>query len=188
MNTTPTHTTLHESRVKEGLKTQHRAVFLVMRFLLIFGIALSLAALPGIAISSSGDLEAQGNSPTGPANLAGEFFYERTFGQTGVPYFADAAHIYNPEGVGVDGAGNLWVAEPLGGRLLKYSGSGSFLMSIGEAGKAWLADNSHISVPMDVTIAGDGTVWAVDQRAPRGQVRRQRHLLMQLGVTWKRVG
>jgi hypothetical protein len=61
--------------------------------------------------------------------------------------------------VGVDGAGNLWVAEPLGGRLLKYSGSGSFLMSIGEAGKAWLADNSHISVPMDVTIAGDGTVW-----------------------------
>src|SRR5574341_2653617 len=65
------------------------------------------------------------------------FRYVRTFGETEVAYFADTAHIYNPEGVAVDGAGNLWVAEALGGRALKYSRDGAFLMSIGAAGSLW---------------------------------------------------
>jgi streptogramin lyase len=153
-----------------------------LRFLLILGFALLQAPIAAASAPPGGS---QTEPAAEAATLAGEFYFERTFGQTGNPYFADAAHLYNPEGVGVDVAGNLWVAEPLGGRLLKYSGSGAFLKSIGEAGKAWLADNSHISVPMDVTVAPDGSIWAVDNASHRVvKYNAAGAYQLQLGETW----
>jgi sugar lactone lactonase YvrE len=114
------------------------------------------------------------------------FWYERTFGETEKAYFADTAHLYNPEGVGVDSTGNLWVAETLGARVMKYSGGGTFLMSIGTAGRVWLADNKHISVPMDVAVDGAGNIWAVDQNSHRVvKYDADGDYLMQLGVTWE---
>ena len=114
------------------------------------------------------------------------FYYERTFGETEVAFLADTVHIYNPEGVGLDNTGNLWVAETLGARLLKYNGNGIFLKSIGTAGRVWLADNKHISVPMDVAVDSANNIWAVDQNSHRVvQFNANGDYLMQLGVTWE---
>jgi DNA-binding beta-propeller fold protein YncE len=159
---------------------------LALAVLLALGLILSQASGPAGAFLDSRDDEDQPfgsfQSLAGPAR----FWYERTFGETEVPFFADTAHIYNPEGVGLDAGGNLWVAETLGARVLKYSANGAFLDSIGEAGRVWLADNQHISVPMDVTIDGAGNVWVVDQNSKRVvKFGPTGNYLAQLGVTWE---
>jgi sugar lactone lactonase YvrE len=120
------------------------------------------------------------------ANQPRMFWYERTFGMTEVPYIVDTEHLYNPEGVGVDEAGNLWVAEPLGSRVLKYSGDGTFLMSIGTPGRAWLADKTRISQPMDVAVDEGGNIWVADQNAHRVvKYSPTGSYVTQLGVTWE---
>jgi tripartite motif-containing protein 71 len=138
------------------------------------------------AVAPAVDIDTKSVSPAASLGLTHLFWYERTFGETEVAYFADTAHIYNPEGVGVDSAGNLWVAETLGARVLKYSGDGTFLMSIGTAGRAWLADNKHISVPTEATVDGAGNIWVVDENSYRVvKYEADGDYLMQLGVTWE---
>jgi hypothetical protein len=101
-----------------------KTAYLAGALLLVIGVTLVQASVPAGAISAANDTGAQSVSPAGFLSLPRVFGYERTFGETEVAYFADTAHLYNPEGVGVDGAGNLWVAETLGARVLKYSGDG----------------------------------------------------------------
>jgi hypothetical protein len=140
----------------------------------IFHLAFVTLLALGLALSQASEMAGayfggDGNRVLEDASLAGpsRFWYERTFGETEVAFFADTEHIYNPEGIGLDASGNLWVAETLGARVLKYSGNGAFLDSIGEAGRVWLADNQHISQPQDVAVDGDGNVWVVDQNSHR---------------------
>src|SRR5574341_775338 len=150
------------------------------------GLSLTLMVFMSVGLSLAENPSPQENSVVSSVGQPKLFWYERTFGETEVAFFADTAHLYNPEGVGVDSAGNLWVAETLGARVLKYSGDGAFLMSIGEAGRVWLADNKHISVPMDVAVDGAGNIWAVDQNSKRVvKYEPDGDYLMQLGVTWE---
>jgi sugar lactone lactonase YvrE/tetratricopeptide (TPR) repeat protein len=108
--------------------------------------------------------------------------FERTFGETGVPYFIDTDHIYYPEGVAVDSAGNVWVAETFGGRALKYTGDGSFLMSIGVAGSNWV-DQTHFCQSSDIAEDGSGNVWVADRCAARVvQYNASGVFLKELGV------
>lgn len=136
------------------------------------------------SIGTDGATQITGPSPaSSPLKF---FWYERTFGETEVPYLADTTHIYDPQGITLDSSGNLWVAETLGGRVLKYSPEGTFLMSIGTAGRAWLADNTHFSLPIDVGIDGAGNIWVVDQNSHRVvKYDADGNYLMQLGITWE---
>jgi len=125
-------------------------------------------------------------SPARTSVLPKLFWYEQTYGETEVAFLADTAHLYNPTGVGVDGTGNLWVAEILGARVLKYSGDGTFLMSIGTAGRVWLADNKHVSAPADVAVDSAGNMWVVDANSHRVvKYDADANYLTQLGVTWE---
>ncbi|MCL4560118.1 MAG: NHL repeat-containing protein [Chloroflexi bacterium] len=154
-----------------------RILHFSMLFMVLIGLMMVQAAAPmGVSYASSA-LSSSGIRI---------FWYDRTFGETEVPYFADNDHLYNPDGVGVDSAGNVWVAESLGARAMKYSSAGTFLMSIGTPGRAWLADNKHISVPMDITVDNTGNVWVVDQNSHRAvKYDASGNYLMQLGVTWE---
>lgn len=157
--------------------TYKKLIYLALVLILVFGV---------VAVQASGPTGAQSASPALSSSSPRMFWYERTFGETEVAYFADTDHLYNPEGVGVDGAGNLWVAETLGARVLKYSGDGSFLMSIGTAGRVWSADNKHISKPLDVAVDSDGNIWAVDQNSHRVvKFDADGDYLMHLGTTWE---
>jgi tripartite motif-containing protein 71 len=169
-------------QVMKHIKTAYWAVVL----LLVLGVALVQASGPMGAISAANDTGGQSVSPAGSLGLPRVFGYERTFGETEKAYFADTAHLYNPAGVGVDGDDNLWVAETLGARVMKYSGDGAFLTSIGTAGRVWLADNKHISMPMDVAVDSAGNSWVVDQNSHRVvKYDPASNFLMQLGVTWE---
>ncbi len=107
------------------------------------------------------------------------------FGKSEQPYAADAAHLNRPAGVAIDAAGNLWVAERLGARVLKYDPVGHFLIQIGVPGMTEVVDNAHMGAPMDVAVdSRNGNVWVVDSAwarvvkyAPDGTY------LSQLGVT-----
>ena len=112
------------------------------------------------------------------------FFYERTFGDSDTPYLADTAHLYLPAGLSVDGAGNLWVAEALGARVLKYAGDGSFMMSIGAAGITARPDETHFNAPTDAAVDAGGNVWVADNESHRVvKYDAAGDFLMQLGVT-----
>jgi sugar lactone lactonase YvrE len=88
------------------------------------------------------------------------YWYERTFGETEAPYLADPDHLHIPQGVSLDAAGNLWVAESA--RALKYKPNGAFLKSIDWASSGWLADETHFINPHDVAIDSTGNIWVAD--------------------------
>ncbi len=131
----------------------------------------------------SGNLEADPSQYYGQASLT--FRYVGMFGKSEQPYAADAAHLNRPAGVAIDAAGNLWVAERLGARVLKYDPVGHFLIQIGVPGMTEVVDNAHMGAPMDVAVdSRNGNVWVVDSAwarvvkyAPDGTY------LSQLGVT-----
>ncbi len=170
----------------KGLVIKYKKlVYLIAGLLLIPGVALAQVSRDSGAILASGDIDTRSRSPAISLSSPWAFFYDRTFGVTEVAYLVDNDHLYNPEGVGVDGSGNLWVAETLGARVMKFSGDGVFQTSIGTAGRVWLADNLHISVPIDVSVDSSGNLWAVDHNSHRAvKYDPDGGFLMQLGVTW----
>jgi len=170
-----------------------RFAFLCISFILLMGLV--QVASPGYTAQANPQKGANSSGTDGDTQLTGPsvasstpklFWYERTFGVTEVPYLADTTHIFDPEGITLDSSGNLWVAETLGGRVLKYDPEGTFLMSIGTAGRAWLADNTHISLPIDVGVDGDGNIWVVDQNSHRVvKYDADGDYLIRLGITWE---
>jgi len=120
------------------------------------------------------------------ANAPAAFRLVETLGVTEEGYFEDADHLNGPYGVGTDGAGNLWVAEIVGARALKYTGGGSFVTSIGTAGLIGRVDETHFYGVADVAVDGDGDVWVVDAAPHRVVVYdSDGNYRMQLGETWE---
>lgn len=69
----------------------------------------------------------------------------------------------SPQGMAVDMAGNLYVAELLGARISVFDKQGLYLRSIGERGDAAY----QFEAPKDVAIDSDGNLWVVDARRPQ---------------------
>ncbi len=76
----------------------------------------------------SGGLGAQGVSAAMALGQPGlSFRYVDTFGVTEAAWLADSDHLYHPNGLGLDGADNLWIAETDGFRrswFRRHRGSG----------------------------------------------------------------
>jgi len=91
------------------------------------------------------------------------FRYTDTFGVTETAYPADTAHLNGPNGLFIDDSDNLYLAEELGARLLKYNTSdGANLLSIGTAGLQNRGEHTF-NHPTDVAVDSDGDIWTIDR-------------------------
>jgi sugar lactone lactonase YvrE len=166
---------------------KRRLIYVAVVLVLVFGIAAAQAAENTKTTSIPANQKAMKGSPVNSASQSRMvFFYEDTYGETGVAYFADSEHLYFPTGIGIDGGDNLWVAESSGERALKYSGNGNFLMSIGTAGLIDIADETHFAEPREAAVDGDGNSWIADAASHRViKFDAAGKFLRQLGVTWE---
>jgi len=126
---------------------------------------LALMAL-GMAVAVAGPPADEEPAPGAAALSLGEpglsFRYVATYGVTEMAWLADVDHLNHPNGLGIDGADNLWVAEGDGFRVLKYDSAGTFQMSIGTAGL-----RTTLASPWDVGVDATGHIWVADSHAHR---------------------
>ena len=103
-----------------------------------------------------------GRARTGQPGLS--FRYVETFGETQEAYFPRTDHLNGPNGLFIDGDDQLYVAEELGARVLKYrtSSGAPNLLSIGIAGYQSEGESSF-NHPQDVAVDSEGNIWTVDQ-------------------------
>ena len=74
------------------------------------------------------------------------------------------------EGIGVDSSGNLFVLDAHHHRVQVFDAEGRFLRKWGERGR----ELQHLSMPQDLVVGRDGSVWVLDDRrvkhySPQGQ-------------------
>lgn len=87
-------------------------------------------------------------------------FIEHYLGVPGVCYLTDNHHFNFPRAK-IDAQGNLLVLEESGHRLLKFSPNGSFLWSVGEAGRdGW--ENDHLNYPHGLDTDKNGNIYVAD--------------------------
>lgn len=111
------------------------------------------------------------------------FRYVKTFGETRVPYFGDNEHLFWPSGVTTDAAGNVYVTESKGHRMMKFGPDGTFLMSIGQAGD-WLASTNRLSSPRCLALAADNSLWIAEGASRVSHWAPDGSYLGQVGHTW----
>ena len=117
----------------------------------------------GSGLQTSGETSAEPQQVTvGEPGLS--FRYVDSFGVTEQAYLADVAHLNRPKGLFIDGAGNLYVVEEYGFRLLKFNAAGTNLLVVGHAGQPWHHDD-YLSSPKDVAVDGSGHFWIVMDHA-----------------------
>ncbi len=76
-----------------------------------------------------------------------------------------------PRGIGVDGSGNVYVADSANARIQKFDGSGTFLAKWGGSGSGdGQFYSGQLDSPSGVAVDGSGNVFAVD----RGNARIQK--------------
>ncbi len=65
-----------------------------------------------------------------------------------------------PHGLDLDDEGNVWVADQLGHRVVKFDAEGNLLLTIGERGTA--GDPPLLNEPTDVVVASTGEVFITE--------------------------
>jgi len=165
-------------------------------FLCIVGLPLALVCIVGAqgddssprpSVSAAQGIGGLDISPIPLGQPGLSFRYVQTLGITETAYFSDCGYLNHPHGVGLDRAGNLWVAELLGARAIKCSAAGACLASIGVAGFTAESDQAHFAAVADVSVDREDNVWVVDSAAHR-VVKYDPMLsrvLLQLGETGK---
>lgn len=88
------------------------------------------------------------------------FRYVQTFGKTEQPYLTDETHLYAPAGLFVDASDQLYIAEALGDRMLRFNDSFVNNLILGHAGLSW-HHGDYLSDPKDVAVDTDGNIWVV---------------------------
>lgn len=108
-------------------------------------------------VSTDGGVTAQAIALGAPR----AFGYAQTYGVTEMAYFDDADHLNGAIGMTVDIAGNVYMVEEGGARLLKFAPDKTLLWKVGVAGlRDWGA--TGLNSPKEVVIGPDGKVWVAD--------------------------
>jgi hypothetical protein len=116
------------------------------------------------------------------------FHYVDTFGETEVPYTSTTTHLNRPEALAVDGTDNVYIAERLGHRVLKYNSAGTFQMQIGYTGlcRAWDDWDTGLCDPRGLAVDSGGNIWVAEGRPKRVSIFTPTGTYTgQLGVTWE---
>jgi DNA-binding beta-propeller fold protein YncE len=83
-----------------------------------------------------------------------------------------------PQGVAVDGDGNVYVADTLNNRVEIFDADGNFISTFGKAGDG----PGYFARPKGVAVDSDGHIWVADQMQDRLQVfNREGQLLTYIG-------
>ncbi len=85
---------------------------------------------------------------------------------------ATEAQLTHPEGVAVDAAGNLYIADTVNHKIRKVTPDGIITTVAGTGEPGWAGDGgpateAQLAVPKGITVAGDGTVYVADFTAHR---------------------
>lgn len=87
--------------------------------------------------------------------------YAQTFGTTEQPYLVDTTHINRPLGLFMDTSDNIYVVEEQGYRMLKYSITGTNLLTLGQAGICY-TDDYIFCTPQDMVTDASSNIWIAD--------------------------
>ena len=68
-----------------------------------------------------------------------------------------------PEGIAVDGKGDVWVADTYNNRVQEFTESGEYVSQFG----SWGTGNGQMEYPKGVAVDAKGNVWIVDSGADR---------------------
>ncbi len=81
-----------------------------------------------------------------------------------------------PLGLGIDAAGNIYVADSQNDRIQVFDGNGHFIAKFGTTG----TDSAQFRTPLDVAVAPDGSIYVADYGNSRVDVfNSQYHFLRQ---------
>lgn len=155
------------------MKSRATFVFIIAitLLLLVSGIAIAYESGPADNPFPTQSTESVLNpqSTTAPAIEFGQpglnFTYAETFGVTEEPYLVDGDHLNDPASVTIDDAGNIWVSEMRGMRVVKFNSNGVYQMSIGRAGID--NDDEDLGFVADTAIDVSGNIWVADFNSHR---------------------
>jgi 4-amino-4-deoxy-L-arabinose transferase-like glycosyltransferase/DNA-binding beta-propeller fold protein YncE len=68
-----------------------------------------------------------------------------------------------PHGIGLDGQGNVWVADTGNNRVVELDAAGKFVRSFGQPGEG----DSQLSAPFDLVIEKNGSLVVLDSDSPQ---------------------
>ncbi len=113
-----------------------------------------------IAIAPNDDLLVAdaGNTRIERFNPAGE--YVSQFGSKGSAngQFGGTILGTGPEGLAIDGAGSIWVADTVNGRIEKFNSKGEFLKAVGSKGTG----SGQLTQPMGIAFDAGGNLWTAE--------------------------
>jgi DNA-binding beta-propeller fold protein YncE len=103
----------------------------------------------------------------------------RRIGTGGKNHFLTTAGDFGaPQGVAVDGDGNVYVTDTLNNRVEIFDADGNFISEFGKHGDG----PGYFARPKGIAVDGDGHIWVADQMEDRLQVfNREGQLLTYVG-------
>lgn len=72
-----------------------------------------------------------------------------------------------PIDVAVDASGNIYVADIWNNRVQQYNGGWAYQRTYGTTGVPYLTDGYHYNYPTGVAVAGDGSIYVIENRGKR---------------------
>jgi DNA-binding beta-propeller fold protein YncE len=121
----------------------------------------------GLAVAPSGDIYLTDNFTERTSGIVQKFNSSGVFQTSwGTQGNGNGQFIQGAAGVGVDSAGNVYVADPGNNRIQKFTSSGAFVSSWGGAG----AGNGQFSGPFGVAVDASNNVYVADTGNNRVQV------------------
>jgi DNA-binding beta-propeller fold protein YncE len=117
---------------------------------------MAVALIAAVAIGAAGALAAKQVGPAGTTY--------KLVGQWGKDGYGQG-EFANPNGIAVDKAGDVYVADSDHPRIQVFSAKGAFLREWGSQGEG----DGQFNIAEDVNISPDGTVWVADQQNSRLQ-------------------